>query len=191
MDAERRPVRSRSGEKPMDGWFRSRACSSSKIAFASLLMCAPLLLAQTTVQVEPNKDLPDAPMPVTAAPPAPSNLNVTRGTLAPRFDANRAQPGPWMGMSPAIGRPAFNTNALASEKSRLDGKGVKVAGRSAASRFSFDPIGGHANRTATHGGTQWYTSHIPWAGPIVRQGLKISKAHPHLTTVIKTIKPRL
>lgn len=173
--------------------LRSCARSSSTAILGFLLMCVPLSVAQnSTVPAEAKKDLPDAPMPATMTPPTPSNLNAMRGTLAPRFDANRIQGESLTGTSPAIGHPAFNANALASEKSRHDGRDIKVAGRSAASRFSFEPIGGQANRSATHsGGTQWYASHIPWAGPIIRQGAKISKAHPHLTTVIKTLKPRL
>jgi hypothetical protein len=155
-----------------------------------LLMCVPLLLGQnTTVPVAANKELPDAPMPVTTAVPMQSNLNPN--TLAPRFDANRTQVRSRMGTSPTIERPAFNTNPLASKESRAGGKDAKVAGRSPATLFSFDPIGGHTNHAATHSGTQWYTNHIPMAGSIMRQGLKISKAHPHLTTVIKTFKPKL
>jgi hypothetical protein len=171
----------------MHALLRSCERSSSKITLGFLLMFAPLLSAQNTpVQAQPKKDLPDAPMPTTAIAPS-----FTRQTLPPRFDATRTQSQSRMGMSPAIGRPTFNTNALGSEKSRVDGKDMKVAGRSPVNWSGFDSTSRHANRTAAQSSTQWYTSHIPWAGPIMRQGLKISKAHPHLTTVIKTIKPRL
>lgn len=172
--------------------FRSCVRSSSKAVFGFLLMCVPLLLAQnTTVPVEAKKELPDAPMPVTSSSPPQNNLSFKRGALPPSFGADRTQGERRMGMSPAIERPKFNMNALASERSRPGGKDLKVPGRSIANRFSFEPIGGHANRPVTHGGNEWYTSHIPWAGSIMRQGIKISKAHPHLTTVIKTIKPKL
>jgi len=176
----------------MHASFRSCARSSSKAMFGFFLMCAPLLLGQnTTVPADAKKELPDAPMPVTSTSPPQNNLSFRRGALPPSFGAGRTQGGTWMGMSPAIERPKFNMNALASEKNRPGGKDLKVPGRSIANRFSFEPIGGHANRPATHGGNEWYTSHIPLAGSIMRQGLKISKAHPHLTTVIKTIKPKL
>jgi len=172
----------------MHGSFRSCAHSSAKAVFGFLLLCVPLLLAQNaTVRVEPNKDLPDAPMPVTPASPTPSRLSSTR----PSFDMNRLQGESWMRMSNAGERPALNTRGLAPKESGPNDRDMRVAGRSPANRFTFEPIDGHANRTATHGATQWYTSHIPWAGPIVRRGLKISKAHPHITTVIKTLKPQL
>jgi hypothetical protein len=176
----------------MHASFRPCARSFSKAILGSLLMCAPLLLGQdTTVPVESNKDLPDAPMPVTTGSPTPSNPSFTRRTLPPSFDTSRTQTESWMGMSRASERPVFNTNALTLKENRPDGKDMKVAGRSLANRFTFDPVGGHAKRPATQGGNQWYTSHIPWAGSIVRRGLKISNAHPRLTTVIKTLKPRL
>jgi len=139
-----------------------------------------------------NKDLPDAPMPVTTATPTENNLSFARRTLPLSFDTNRTQAQSWIGKSPSIERPAFSTKALAFERSRpVVGKDMKVAGRTPVNWFAVDPTAGHPNRTAAHSGTQWYTSHIPWAGSIMRQGVKISKAHPHLTTVIKTIKPKL
>lgn len=172
--------------------FRSCVRSSSKAMFGFLLMYVPLLLGQTTTStVGPGKELPDAPMPVTTASPTQNNLDFTNNKVPPSFDVNRTQNSLLMGTSRAIEHPAFNTNALGSKESGLGGKDTKVGGRSPAHLFSFDPIGSHPNRTVTHSGNQWYTSHIPLAGPIMRQGLKISKAHPHLTTVIKTIKPKL
>jgi len=176
----------------MHASFRSCARSSSKAILGSLLMCVPLLLAQnTTAPVDPKKDLPDAPMPVTSASPSPGDPSFRPSALPPSFDTNRTQGESFRGMSAAIERPTFNRNALAPEKSRFIGKDMKGAGRSPVNLFALDPIGGHANRTAMQSSTQWYTSHIPWAGPIMRRGLQISKAHPHLTTVIKTLKPRL
>lgn len=176
----------------MHASFRLCARSSSKVILGSLLMCVPLLLAQnTTAPVDAKKDLPDAPMPVTSTSPSQNNLSFRQGALPPSFDTNRTQSESLRGMSAATERPPFHMNAPTSEKSRFIGKDMKGAGRSPANLFALDPISGHANHTATHSSTQWYTSHIPWAGPIVRRGLQISKAHPHLTTVIKTLKPRL
>lgn len=187
-----RVLRPCKGEKLMHASFRSYARSSSKAMLAFLLICVPLLLGQnTTAPVDANKELPDAPTPVTTGFPTQGNLTVTHSTLAPRFDANRTQIRSWMGTSSTIERPAFNTNTLASKESKAGGKDAKVAGRSPAKVFSFDPIGGHTNHATTHSGTQWYTSHVPLAGSIMRQGVKISKAHPHLTIVIKTFKPKL
>jgi hypothetical protein len=169
--------------------FRSCARSSSKAVLGFLLLCASFSSGQNTkVQVESNRDLPDAPMPVTAAPPKQGNWNFTRGTVLPSFEGNRTQAGSWMRVPSAIEHPAFHSNSFAPKDRRID---VKVAGRSPANLFAFEPIGGHANRAATDGGIQWYTRHIPLAGSIMRRGLKISKAHPHLTTAIKTLKPRL
>jgi hypothetical protein len=171
--------------------FRSCASSSSKVVLGFLLMCVPLLLAQNaTVKAEPNKDLPDAPMPVTLPSPTSSNPSFTHRSLPPSLDLSRTQVGSWPGTSSGIEHPTFETNAPGSGKSRPDGRNTKVAGKALVNRFSFDPIGGHANRAAPHEATQWYTNHIPIAGSIMRQGLKISKAHPHLTTVIKILKPR-
>ncbi len=178
------------GEKPMHASFRSCASSSSIAIFGLLLMCVPLLTAQdTTVPAGSNKDLPDAPMPVTPASPSQNNLNVGR-EAPPSFDMNRAQ-GPSWRTSNTVGRPAFNTKVPPPRQSRFDGKDIRVAGRPKANLFSFESVDGHANRMGTHGGTPWYTSHLPWAGSIMRRGIKISKAHPHLTTVIKTLKPQL
>jgi hypothetical protein len=183
------PAASCKGEKPMHASFRSCARSFSKAVFGFLLICASFSSAQNTkAQVESNHDLPDAPMPVTTAPPKQSNWNFTRGTVLPSFEANRSQAGSWMGVPSGIEHPAFRTNSLAPKDRKID---IKAGGRSPANLFAFEPIGGHANRAATDGGIQWYTRHIPWAGPIMRRGLKISKAHPHLTTAIKTLKPRL
>ena len=180
------------GEKPMHVSFQSCARSSLKAIFGLLLICVPLLIAQNTMApVEANKDLPDAPMPVTTALPTENNWNFKRGTVLSNFNANRALPASRMGMPPAIGHPAFGTGALASKVSRADAKDMKVAGRSSANWFALDPVGAHANHTVTHSGTQWYTSHIPWAGSIMRRSAAISKTHPRLTTVIKTLKPRL
>jgi hypothetical protein len=176
----------------MHASFRSCARSSSKAILGSLVMWVSLSLAQnTTVPAEAKKELPDAPMQVTSSSPSQNNLSFRLGAVPPRFDTNRLQGESWMGISPASERLTFNTQALASAKSKSDGKNITIAGRSVANRFTFEPIGGHASHPATHGGNEWYTNHIPWAGPIVRRGLKISKAHPHLTTVIKTIKPKL
>ena len=176
----------------MHASFRSCARSSSKAVLGFFLMSVPLLLGQNTAApVEADKELPDAPMPVTTAPATPSNLNLRHGALPPSFDANSTQTGSWMGKSPAVGRPALKANPLTFGENRFDAKGLKGAGKPVVNWFEFDPDRAHANRTATHGATQWYTSHIPWVGPIMRRGLKISKAHPHLTTVIKTLKPQL
>src|SRR5215469_16083893 len=133
----------------MHALFRSCARSSSKAAFGFLLICVPLLLAQnTTVPVQANKELPDAPMPVTTASPTPSNLSFARPGLPLSFDTSRSQAQSWMGMSHAIERPTFNTNALASRESRPNGKDVKIGGRSPINWFALDPVGGHANRAA-------------------------------------------
>ena len=171
--------------------FRSCASSSSKVVLGFMLMCVPFLLAQNaTVKAEPNKDLPDAPMPVAPTSATSSNPSFTHPALPPSFDLSRSQVGSWTGTSSGIEHPTFNTSAQGSAKIRPDGRNTKIAGKFPVNRFSFDPIGGHANRMAPHEATQWYTNHIPLAGSIMRQGLKISKAHPHLTTVIKILKPR-
>jgi hypothetical protein len=176
----------------MHASFRSCARASSMGIFGLLLMCVPLLLAQNaTIPAESKIDLPDAPMPATTALPAQNSRNVVRGELSPSLPASHSQSEPAMGKSLAFERPRFNTNALEYKGNRPGGKDAKSAGRFQANWFALDPASGHANRAVTHSGTQWYTSHIPWAGSIMQRGLKISKAHPHLTTVIKTLKPQL
>src|SRR5215469_7270373 len=138
--------------------FRSCARSSSMAVFGFLLMVVPLLKAQNvTTPAESKADLPDAPMPVTTASPTQNNKSFMPGATRPSFGANHTQARSWMVKSPAFDRSRFNTNAFAYKDSRPDGKDMKAASRPPATRFSFDPIGGHKNRAVTHDDTQWYT----------------------------------
>ena len=46
----------------------------------------------------------------------------------------------------------------------------------------FAPSFGHAHHETIHG--------VPWAGPVILRIGKQAKAHPNITTVLKTVHPR-
>ncbi|MBZ5719874.1 MAG: hypothetical protein LAO03_05790 [Acidobacteriia bacterium] len=59
-------------------------------------------------------------------------------------------------------------------------------------RMTFAPAYDHVHHQTIHGANdlEHYGHHIPWAGSIVQRIGQQAKAHPHITSVVKTVQPQ-
>ena len=82
-------------------------------------------------------------------------------------------------------RLSVNINAVLSQDSRtieFRDPNKYFIGSAPTKRMTFAPIFGRVHQETIHG--------IPWVGPVVLRIGKEAEAHPHIATVLKTVRPQ-
>jgi hypothetical protein len=146
------------------------------------------------------RSLPDAPSRVATVSEAQTHLHLTYKGLPLSFRQNQGQTESWSWVRFFTGhtgydRLAINTNAVLGQDARRAkfwGKDSYFIGSTPTKWMMFAPTYGHVPHDTIHGANDfgYYGRHIPWAGSVVLRIGQQAKAHPHITTVLKTVHPR-
>ena len=156
---------------------------SSLLLVSLLVFSTHLLWAQgTSTRAESAVPLPDAPSTVQ------THLHLTYKGFPLIFTQNQGQTESWLRFFPdrtGYDFRSVNINAVSSHDTktiRLRGPNRYFIGSAPTKWTTFAPTFGHVHHEMTHG--------IPWAGPVILRIGQLAKAHPHITTVLKTVHPR-
>ena len=147
-----------------------------------LVLSTHLLWAQrTSTRAESAIPLSDAPSTVQ------TRLHFTDKRFPLVFAQNRGQTESWLTFFPnrtAYDRRSGDIDALSSQdrKIKLSSPNGYFIGGAPTKWTTFGPTFVDVHRETTHG--------IPWAGTILLRIGQQAKAHPHITTVLKTVHPR-
>ena len=173
-------------------------CSNSNPADEA--SSSPSSASQTAPKAEEMSSvpLPDAPAPVATVSEAQTRLHLPYNKLTLTFKQNQGQAESWMRFFPdhtGYDRWTINTNAVLGQDARTAnfcGKGRYFNNSAPTKWMTFGPTYGHAHHETIHGANdlEYYGHHIPWAGSVVLRIGQEARAHPHITTVLKTVQPR-
>jgi len=167
----------------MRGLLLSLSHLSPPLLVSLLVLSIHLLWAQgTSTREESAVSLPDAPSEVQ------THLQLTHKEFHLTFKQNQGQTDSSMRFFPdrtGYDRLSVNLNAMLSQDTRTiefwDPNKYFIGG-APTKRMTFAPTFGQVDHETIHG--------IPWAGPVILRIGKQVKAHPHITTVLKTVHPR-
>ena len=172
----------------MRGLVLSLSHLCSILLVSLLVLSTHVLWAQRTSTLEESSvQLPDAPSRVATVSEAQTHHLTYKG-LPLSFKQNQGQTESWMRFFPdqtGYDRLSINTNAVLNQDRRTAefwGNNKYFIGSAPTKWMTFAPTFGHVHHETIHG--------LPWAGPVVLRIVKEAKAHPHVTTVLKTVHPR-
>jgi hypothetical protein len=167
----------------MRGLLPSLSQVSSRLLFGLLVLSTHLLWAQgTSTREESTVPFPDAPSEVE------THLHLTHEEFHLTFKQNQGQTYSSMRFFPdhtGYDRLSVNSDAVLSQDSgtiEFRDPNEYFIGSTPTKRMTFAPIFGRVHQETIHG--------IPWVGPVVLRIGKEAKAHPHITTVLKTVRPQ-
>jgi hypothetical protein len=187
----------------MRGLVHSRSHLSSILLVSLLVLSTHVLWAQRKSTPEESVvPLPDAPSRVATVSEAQTHLHLTYKGLPLSFKQNQGQTESWMRFFPdhtGYDRLSINTSAVLNHDTgtaELLNSGAKTNTSSAGAPpkwMTFAPTFGHVHHETTHGGNdlEYYGHHIPWAGSTILRIDQQAKAHPHITTVLKSVHPKV
>jgi len=171
----------------------------SSILLVSLLVSTHVMWAQRASTLEESAvQLPDAPSRVATVSEAQTHPHPTHKGLPFSFKQNQGQTQSWMRFFPdhtGYDRLFVNTNAVLNQDpgtAEFWGKNKYFIGSAPTKWMTFAATFGHVHHETTHGGNdvEYYGHHIPWAGPTILRIGQQAKAHPHITTVLKSVHPK-
>jgi hypothetical protein len=92
-------------------------------------------------------------------------------------------------------RVSINTNSSLNQDTgtaEFWGKNKYFIGSAPTKWLTFAPNFGDVHHETIHGANdlEYYGHHIPWAGSVILRVDQQTKAHPHITSVLKTVQPR-
>jgi len=168
----------------------------SSILLSSLLMLSThVLWAQRMSPLEESAiQLPDAPSRVATVSEAQASFHLTYKGLSLR--QRQGQTESWMRFfsdQTGYDRLSIKTNprqnqerGMAEFRSKNQGFMGSAKGMTLASPF------GHVHHETISGANdlEYYGHHLPWAGSVILRISQEAKAHPHLTSVLKTVHPQ-
>jgi hypothetical protein len=182
--------------------MRSSFLSSARISPILLLMLLVLythiLRAQRTSPLgESPVPLPDAPAPVATVSEAQIRLHLPYNRLPLVFNPIQGQTESWMrffpdhrGYDPLL----VNSSAVLGQDARTGkfwDKDKYFIGSAPTKCAASAPTCGHVHHETIHGNDlEYYGRHIPWAGPVVLRIGQQARVHPHITTVLKMVRPQ-
>jgi hypothetical protein len=159
--------------------------------------------ASSSPEVQPQEvplwnSLPDAPSRIARVSEAQTQLRLTFKGLLLSSKQNQGLTESWMRFFPdhtGYDRLPINTNPVPGNDARMAkfwGKDRYIIGSTPNKWITFAPTYGHADHDTIHGANEleYYGRHIPWAGSVALRIGQQAKAHPLLTTVLKTVHPR-
>ena len=171
----------------------------SSILLVSLLVSTHVMWAQRASNREESAiQLPDAPSRVATVSEAQAHLHPTFKGLPFSFKQNQGQTQSWMRFVPdhtSYDRWSVNTNAVLNQDTgtaEFWGKNKYFIGSAPTKLMTFAPTFGHVHHETSHGGNdlEYYGHHTPWAGSVILRIGQQAKAHPHITSVLKTVHLR-
>jgi hypothetical protein len=172
----------------------------SSILLVSLLTLSPHVLwaQRTSTPEESAVQLPDAPSWVATGSEAQTHLHLTHKGLPLSFKQNQGQTESWMRLFPdhtGYDRLSINTKTVLNQDTgtaEFWGKNKYLISSAPTKWMTFAPSFGHVRHETIHGANdlEYYGHHLPWAGSVIMRIGQQAKAHPHLTSVLKTVHPR-
>lgn len=182
----------------MRGLVLSRLHLSSILLVSLLLHSTHVLWAQRTSTPEESAvQLPDAPSQVATVSEAQTHLHLTYKGLPVSLGQNQGQTESSMRFLPdhtGYDRLSINTNTVLDQDTgtaEFWGKNKGFIGSGPTNWMTFAPPFGHVHHETIHGATdlEYYGHHLPWAGSVILRIGQQAKAHPHITSVLKTVHP--
>jgi hypothetical protein len=90
---------------------------------------------------------------------------------------------------------SVNPNAVLNQDAgtaEFWGKNKSFAGSAPIKWMTFAPTFGQVHYEPIHDANnlEYYGHHIPWAGSVILRVGQQAKAHPHITTIIKSVHPK-
>ena len=184
----------------MRGLVLSLSHLSSILLVSLLVLSTHVLWAQRKSPEESVVPLPDAPSRVATVSEAQTHLlYLTYKGLPLSFKQNQGQTKSWMRFFPdhtGYDRLPINTSAVLNHDTGTAeswGKNKYFIGSVPSKWMTFAPTFGHPiHHETAHGGNdlEYYGHHIPWAGSTILRIGQQAKAHPHITTVLKSVHPK-
>jgi hypothetical protein len=184
----------------MRGLVLSLLHLSSILVVSLLVLSTHVLWAQrtSTLLEESAVRLPDAPSRVATGAEAQTRLHLTYGELPLGFRQTQGQTESWMRFfsdETGYARLSINTNAVLNQDSgtaEFWGKNKYFMGSAPTKWMTFAPTFGHVHHETIHGANdlEYYGHHMPWAGSVILRIGQQARAHPHITSVLKTVHPR-
>jgi hypothetical protein len=172
---------------------------SSILLVSLLVLSTNVMWAQRTSTIEESAiQLPDAPSQVATVLEAQTHLHLTYKGLPLSFKQNQGQTESRMRFfSDKTGhdRLSINTNAVLNHDrgtAEFWGNNKYFIGSAPTKWMTFAPTFGHVHDETVHGANdlESYGHHMPWAGSVILRIGQQAKAHPHITSVLKTVHPR-
>ena len=186
----------------MRGLVHSLSHLSSILLVSLLVLSAHVLWAQRTSTLEESAvQLPDAPSRVATVSEAQTHFHLTYKGLPLSLGQNQGQTESWMRFFPdhtGYDRLSINTKAVLNQDAgtaEFWGKNKYFIGRAPIKWPTFAATFGlvHLVHHETIHGVdelEYYGHHIPWAGSVILRIGQQAKAHPHITTVLKSVHPK-
>ena len=183
----------------MRGVLLSLSHLSSILLVSLLVLSTDVLWAQRTSTLEEGAArLPDAPSRVATVSEAQIHLHLTYKGLPLSLRQNQGQAELWMRFFPDY--TGYNSRSINSNAALNQDAGTaefwgnnKYFIRSAPTKWMlFAPTFGLVHHETTHGANdlEYYGHRIPWAGSVIQRIGQQARAHPHITTVLKSVHPK-
>jgi hypothetical protein len=181
----------------MRGVVLSLSYLSSILLVSLLVLATHVLWAQRTPE-ESGVRLPDAPSRVATVSEAQTHFHLTYKGLPLSVTQNQGQSESWLRFlldHKRYDRPTLNTNARLNqntETAEFWGKNKSFIGSAPTKWPTFSPTFGLVPHETIHGvdELEYYGRHIPVAGSVILRIGQQAKAHPHITTVLKSVHPK-
>jgi hypothetical protein len=183
----------------MRGLVLSLSHLSSILLVSLLVLYAHVLWAQRTSTLEESAvQLPDAPSQVATVSEAQTQLYLTYKGLPLSFKQNQGQTESWMRFFPdqtGYDSPSINANTALNQHTGTAEFWCKTKyfmGSVPTKWMTFARTLGHVPHETIHGADdfEYYGHHVPWAGSVMLRIGQQARAHPHITSVLKTVHPR-
>jgi len=183
--------------------MRSLALSLSHLS--SILLVSLLVLSthglwaqRKSTPEESVVPLPDAPSRVAMVSETQTHPHLPYKGLPLSFKQNQGQTESWMKFFPGhtgYDGLSISTSAVLNQDTgtaEFWGKNKYFIGSAPPKWMTFAPTFGHVHHETTHGGNdlEYYGHHITWAGSTILRIGRQAKAHPHITTVLKSLHPK-
>jgi hypothetical protein len=183
----------------MRGLVLSLSHLSSILLVSLLVLYTHVLWAQRTSTLEESAvQLPDAPSQVATVSEAQTQLYPTYKGLPLSFKQNQGQTESWMRLFPdhtGYDSPPINANTALNQHTGTVEFWCKknyFMGSAPTKWMTFARTLGHVQHETIYGANdfEYYGHHVPWAGSVLLRIGQQAKAHPHITSVLKTVHPR-
>jgi hypothetical protein len=184
----------------MRGLVLSLSHLSSILLVSLLVLSTHLLWAQ---RKSPLEEIPvqlfDTPAQLATVSEAQTHLHFTYKGLPLSFRQNQGQTESWMRFFPPHNtgdyRPPTNTKAVLDQATRtaeLRAEEKYFIGSAPSKWLTFAPTYGKVHHEAIYrvDELEYYRHHIPWAGSLIVRICRQAKAHPHVTHVLKVLRPQ-
>jgi hypothetical protein len=182
----------------MRGLVLSRLHLSSILLVSLLVLSAQVLWAQTSTLEESAVQLPDAPSRVATVSEAQTSFHFTSKGLPLSLRQNQSRTESSMRFfsdETGYDRLSIKTNAVLNQDratAEFWGENKGFMSNATTKWMTFAPPFGHVHRETIHGANdlEYYGHHLPWAGSVILRIGQQAKAHPHITSVLKTVHPQ-